>query len=261
LPGISLLSVEPSVIFLQRLLYFQHKNKRIFMNIESRRVSIWGDSILKGVVLDDTNGRYRVLENNCVKRFADITGSVIKNNASFGMTATKALERIRRAVERKPPVCDDFVIIEFGGNDCDFNWSEVSANPDSPHLPKTPIDLFGTTLQSIIDLFKSFRIKPIFMALPPLDPARYFSWISRGLNADNILRWLGDVNLIYRWQEAYNEVVTQTAVDNDLQFINIRKCFLVSNNFSSKLCTDGIHPNEEGHQSILESVLDYVEAV
>ncbi|GAB1484144.1 SGNH/GDSL hydrolase family protein [Treponema sp.] len=231
------------------------------MNIESRHVSIWGDSILKGVILDDTDGRYRVLENNCVKRFADITGSVIKNNASFGMTATKALERIRRAVGRNPPVVDDLVLIEFGGNDCDFNWPEISADPESPHLPKTPIDLFGTTLQSIVDLFKGFSIKPILMALPPLDPARYFSWISRGLNAENILGWLGDVNLIYRWQEAYNEVVTQTAVANDLQFINIRKSFLVSNNFSSKLCTDGIHPSEEGQKVILKSVLDYVEAV
>ena len=39
------------------------------MNIENRHISIWGDSIMKGVILDETEGRYRVLEENCVHKF------------------------------------------------------------------------------------------------------------------------------------------------------------------------------------------------
>ena len=228
------------------------------MNLEKRRISIWGDSIMKGVVLDSTDGRYRVLENNCVNRFAAITGSAITNHAGFGMTAGKALERIGRAIERNAPAKDEIVLLEYGGNDCDFNWADIAANPDGLHLPKTPIEQFGTLLQSIIDLFKSLSIKPILMSLPPLDPGKYFAWLSRGLNVENLRNWLGDINRIYRWQEAYNAVVGQTANDNDLRLIDVRKNFLVSADYGSLICADGIHPNAAGQESILESVLSYV---
>jgi lysophospholipase L1-like esterase len=228
------------------------------MNLENKRISIWGDSILKGVVLDDKDGRYHILENNCVDRFAGITGSAITNHAGFGMTTGKALERINRALARKPPEADEIVLLEYGGNDCDFQWAEVAADPKGVHLPKTPIDQFGTMLQSIIDLFKSLNIRPILMALPPLDPLKYFAWISRGLNIENIRSWLGDVHRIYRWQEAYNDIVVQTANDNDLRIIDVRKAFLVCDDYGSKFCSDGIHPNEAGHDTILGSVLSYV---
>ncbi len=231
------------------------------MNLENRPISVWGDSILKGVVLDEANGRYRVLENNCVDRFAGITRSRITNHAGFGMTTGKALERIRRALAGKPPAADEIVLLEYGGNDCDFRWAEVAADPRGVHLPKTPIDRFGSLLQSIIDLFKSVNVKPILMALPPLHPQRYFAWLSRNLNKDHIRTWLGDINRIYRWQEAYNDIVVQTANDNDLRFIDVRKDFLVCDDYDSKFCADGIHPNEAGHETILGSVLAYVNRV
>ncbi|MFA6504786.1 MAG: SGNH/GDSL hydrolase family protein [Treponemataceae bacterium] len=231
------------------------------MDLENRQISIWGDSILKGVVLDETDGRYHVLRNSCVNQFAELTGTEISNHASFGMTTGKAFERIKRAFARELPDKDDIVVLEYGGNDCDFNWAEVAADPERKHLPKTPIDQFGTLFQSIIDLFKSVRIMPVIMALPPLDPGKYFAWLSRGLNVENLRAWLGDVNRIYRWQEAYNDIVGQLANDNGLRLINVRKDFLVSDNYGSLICADGIHPNESGHASILHSVLSYVRGV
>jgi len=131
------------------------------MNLQNVHINIWGDSILKGVVLDETNGRYQVLQNNCVDRFASLTGSIIDNHSSFGMTTGKALERIKRSLVRKAPDRSDIVLIEFGGNDCDFLWDEVSAKPGEQHLPKTPIGQFGEALQAIIDLFRSIDIKPV----------------------------------------------------------------------------------------------------
>jgi acyl-CoA thioesterase I len=231
------------------------------MDLTNRNVSIWGDSIMKGIVFDDTDGRYRVLEKNCVNRFAEITGTTITNHARFGMTAGKGYERIKRALELATPDKDEIVLLEYGGNDCDFEWAEVAANPDATHLPRTPIDQFGTILQSIIDLFQSLRITPILMSLPPLDPCKYFAWFSRGLNQETLHRWLGDVHRIYRWQEAYSNIVVDTAIRNDLRIINVRKDFLVSDNCGSMICTDGIHPNESGQESILQSVLSYVSGV
>jgi len=228
------------------------------MDIKNSHISIWGDSILKGVVLDEASGRYRVLENNCVDRFARLTGSVIRNHASFGMTTGKAIDRIGKSLERDAPRPDDIVLIEFGGNDCDFHWDEVSADPAGIHLPKTPLASFGQAMQTIIDLFKSLDIKPVLMALPPLEPGRFLDWVSRGLDKAKILSWLGDVQRIYRWQEAYSDVVVKTAMDNDLRIVDVRKDFLVADDYAGKFCADGMHPSEAGHDTILESFLSYV---
>jgi len=231
------------------------------MKLENRHIDIWGDSIMKGIILDEAEGRYKVPENNFVKLFSENTGARITNHASFGMTSIKASERITRNIERVPPNPDDIVIIEFGGNDCDYHWNEISKNPDKEHLPKTPINVFGKSLQDIIDKFTSLSIKPILMTLPPLEPFRYFEWISQGLEKVNILKWLGDINKIYRWQEAYNGIIQQKAVTNGLRIINIRNAFLVADHYLERFCKDGIHPNLLGQQTILDSCLDYIKAV
>lgn len=238
-----------------------NKEEDSSMNIENRHISVWGDSILKGIVRDDTTQGYRVLERNCVNRFAESTGSTVSNHASFGMTARKAFERICRSVLRTPPLENDIVLIEFGGNDCDFKWNEISETPDMAHDPKTPLAVFSTTLQSIVDAFKSFKISPILMSLPPLEPNRYFEWVSRGLNGKNILKWLDDVNKIYRWQEVYNDAIVDIARKNDLNLIDVRKGFLISDRYTSLICDDGIHPNERGHETIYTTFMDFLKAV
>lgn len=231
------------------------------MQLANRKISIWGDSILKGIILDESQSRYVVLKNNCVDRFAQETNAIITNHASFGMTTVKAFERITRSLERRPPVAQDIILVEFGGNDCDYHWAEISEQPDKEHLPNTPIDKFAEVLQSIIEAFKSFSIDPILMTLPPLEPTRYFNWISKGLSKENILKWLGDVNKIYRWQEAYNEIIVDTAQTQGLRLINTRNKFLTADHFADRLCADGIHLNEAGHDTLLDSFLGYVHSL
>jgi len=231
------------------------------MNIENRHISVWGDSILKGIVRDDTSDGYRILDANCVSRFASSTGSTVNNHASFGMTTVKAYDRIERSVKRNPPQENEIVLIEFGGNDCDFKWNEISDSPDLHHEPKTPIAQFSANLQSIIDAFKSFDLSPILMSLPPLEPNHYFEWVSRGLSRANILKWLDDVNKIYRWQEVYNDTVVDLARTNDLRLIDVRKTFLMSDHYVSMICDDGIHPNERGHDAIYSTFMDFLQAI
>lgn len=227
------------------------------MDMTEKKITIWGDSILKGVILDEQDGRYKVMKNSSINNFAEITGYSVKNNAYFGMTSTKALNRMAAAVEKQDFGENDIVIIEFGGNDCDFNWSEVASAPESIHQPNTPIVNFKESLQKMVTMFRQKGVNPILMNLPPLEPERYFNWISRGLNKDNILHWLGDVAKIYRWQEAYNNAVEWIARQNGCKLIDVRESFLISSNYSSQFCVDGIHPNEKGHQKILESLLGF----
>lgn len=227
------------------------------MELVNKNIIIWGDSILKGVILDDEDGRYKVMKSNSISSFAEITGCNVKNNAYFGMTSTKALNRITTAVDKQPLNKDDIVIIEYGGNDCDFNWSEIANAPDAMHQPKTTIPNFKNSLQNIIDIFKKKGVTPILMNLPPLEPERYFQWVSRGLNKENLLGFLGDISKIYRWQEAYSSAAEWIARQNNCRLLNVRESFLICNNYSSQFCTDGIHPNEKGHKKILESLLAF----
>jgi len=231
------------------------------MNIVDRRIHVWGDSVLKGIVLDEEKETYRVFGDNSVARFGTATGSRIVNHSSFGMTAGKALERIERSLERNPLEDGDIILVEFGGNDCDYAWGGISENPDGPHSPKTPLDSFRALMQSIIGIFTYNGVSPVLMTLPPLEPNRYFDWISRGLDRGNILRWLGDVNKIYRWQEAYNDAVAEIARENSLRLIDVRKNFLVSPRYSELLCADGIHPSPAGHNEMFGAFMTYVEAI
>ena len=70
--------------------------------------------------------------------------------------------------------------LEFGGNDCDFDWKLISECPDDIHLPKTPLDELESLYCQIIDDVSESGSKPVLFTLPPLGAKRYFSWISRG---------------------------------------------------------------------------------
>ena len=101
-------------------------------------VTVYGDSILKGVLLE--NGKYRT--ERCWERsLAALYGLVIKNSSRFGSTLEKALSLIRRDAEKKYPG-GEVAVLEFGGNDCDYDWAAISAEPDGIYDCKTPPERF-----------------------------------------------------------------------------------------------------------------------
>lgn len=92
-----------------------------------------------------------------------------------------------------PRLAPDYVLIEFGGNDCDFDWNAVAESPASDHRPKTELTRFTDTLGRCVESVRRIGKKPILMTLPPLVAPRYFSKISDGDSekGKNILKWLG----------------------------------------------------------------------
>jgi lysophospholipase L1-like esterase len=106
----------------------------------------------------------------------------------------------------------------------------------------------------MITALKAKGIVPVLVSLPPLDAERYFAWVSRnGLNKQNILRWLGDVQHIYRWQERYSNAVSALARQHACHFVDVRDAFLSERDLGSLMCADGIHPNRKGH-AVMERV-------
>lgn len=216
-----------------------------------RKVAIWGDSILKGVVFDDVKGAYELLTDNCAALVSRGLGLTIINRSKFGFTIDKGFENLARTL--KSGLDADTVLLEYGGNDCDFDWAAVSEDPDQPHQPHTTLPRFRQILQQMIDLLRDHQIEPILMSLPPIVGDRYLDFlVSKGLNRDNLLRFLGDAHQIYRWHESYSLAVTQMAAANKCIYVPVRETFLTLRNSPDLICADGLHPNDRGHRLMQE---------
>lgn len=211
-------------------------------------VCVFGDSVTKGVVFDSVLKKYTLLRDCFANRIMGSFPVSIRNYSRFGCTVTKGLELLRRHKGELSQY--DYTVLEFGGNDCDFNWAEVSAEPEREHRPSTPVELFEHKYAELIEEVKSCGSRPVLLSLPPIDAKRYFAWISKGLNPRAILSWLGDVEHIYRWHERYNLAVCRLAKECSVPLIDISSAFLETHHYQDLICEDGIHPNEGGHRLI-----------
>jgi lysophospholipase L1-like esterase len=222
------------------------------------KITAFGDSVLKGVIYEDEH--YRVSHSSFQKICEEYFGITVENKARFGSTIAKGESIFENNLDLIKETDGEYVLLEFGGNDCDFNWKEISENPDKKHLPMSTIADFRTTYISIINEIKSFGKTPVLLSLPPIDSARYFKHISRGLSGDNIMKWLRyDNQYITNWHERYNIEIFKIAIETNVPIIDISTIFLEKKNYSRYLCADGIHPNVEGHKLIATAIKEHVE--
>ncbi len=217
-------------------------------------VTIWGDSVMRGVIYNEEKGRYTLLDENSADRASRRLGLTLNNRARMGCTVTKGLAILKRDLCTE--MACDAALIEFGGNDCDYDWAEIAARPEEEHQPRTSLALFSASLKEMVEAVRMKGILPVMMTLPPIDAERYFRFFTRNdLNGENIRKWLGDVQHIYRWHERYNAAVTRVARECDCPLAGVREAFLSERNVGELLCADGIHPNRKGH-ALIESVLE-----
>ena len=218
-------------------------------------IGVWGDSVMKGVVYDENKSKYTLLSENGADKASRKLGLRLFNRSRMGCTVTKGLQLLKKDLQRPEAACDA-ALIEFGGNDCDYDWAQVAAHPEQDHQPKTPLPLFIAQLRDMIDLVRQKGMQPVMMTLPPLHAQRYFDFFTRnGLSGDSILRWLGDVQHLSRWQERYNAAVMRVAQECGCPLADVRDAFLAERDYGDLLCADGIHPNAKGH-ALMESVLE-----
>lgn len=225
-----------------------------------RSVTVWGDSVMKGVVYDEKRRKYTLLPENGADRASRALGLQLRNRARMGCTVTKGLTIVKKDLTREPE--SEAALIEFGGNDCDFDWSAVAADPDGKHLPKTPLPAFVSQLHELVRLVVQKGVRPVLLTLPPIHAERYFAFFTRpgdngtpGLDGDHILKWLGDVQFIYRWHERYSNAVARVAEECGCILADVREAFLGERHYEDLLCVDGIHPNNRGH-ALMEQVLE-----
>jgi lysophospholipase L1-like esterase len=150
----------------------------------------------------------------------------------------------------------DIAFIEFGGNDSDFDWRAISADPSAKHLPKTPIAEYEKDMREMIGIAQEAGMSVILSTLPPIISERYFDFFSQGgLNRDNILAWLGDKNKIYRFHERYSLALARLSRECGCRLLDLRAAFLEKWDPKPYYCRDGIHPNVDGQILLGEATL------
>jgi len=219
-------------------------------------VTIFGDSILKGILLED--GRYTV-NHEWEERFSDKYGIEIRNQSHMGLTVEKGLSRMENDI-RRGHMPGDYAVIGFGGNDCDYQWEEVAEDPEGEHACHVPAERFCELYRKAIRLVRQAGAKPVCVVPPPIDSEKYLNHIcSGGLNRERILQWLGDANAIYRWEERYARLGEWTAEQEGTMLVDLREPFLAKRRLDCLLCDDGIHPSQEGQALIYESFCSFTD--
>ena len=220
-----------------------------------RKIEVFGDSILRGIQINPLNNRYHIDNRIDVSLLENRFDLDIENRTKFGCTVTKGEQLLNRYLEESSDCAA--VIMNFGGNDCDYNWAEIARNPDGVHEQHTPIQKFVQTYTKLIHTLQEKAIYPIVANLPPLCPQRFFNWFCKDLNKENVLRFLDSINAIYRVQEYYSHTVEEIARTTGALFVDIRGTFLKRYRIEHFLCADGIHINTEGQGLITEAFVNF----
>lgn len=218
-------------------------------------ICIYGDSLMKATVPAERK-RYQFLIGEYLDRILDAFPYKVVNRAKFGAPVTKGAALLSQDLSHN--IVAKYTLIEYGGNDCNFDWAAISAAPEAEHQPKTPLTTFRNTLESMVDLLLKAGSQPVLMTLPPIDAEKYLDAIcaEEGCDREKILRWLGDTNMIYRYHELYSAAVSELAVRRNLPLVDVRTRFLDKFNYRDLISEDGIHPSGKGYSIMYGAFYD-----
>ena len=115
------------------------------------KIICFGDSLTRGVSV--VKGRLRILKDNypaflqelfTQKGEKDIT---VINKGVFNDNSDLMLSRLEKDVISEHP---DYVILEVGGNDCNFKWNEVIEKPEEEHQAIVSLDRYLANISTLV---------------------------------------------------------------------------------------------------------------
>lgn len=211
--------------------------------------SIFGDSVFKGARYDSASGKCVVNDRFGLDETARKAGLTVRNFSKFGCTVTKALSYVQKMFTK---IDSDIVLMNFGGNDCNFDWQAIAESPLDMHRPNTELDQFVDSYNKMIDFVLEKRSLPVVATLLPVQDKKYIDYVCkvRNLDRDNVMSWVKDSNFsLSDHQKAYSDAVAQIAAKRGIPLIDLRSAFS-GRNSSSLIGPDGIHPNARGQKVI-----------
>ena len=222
------------------------------------KVTALGDSLTKGVVLTEAN-KYSLTEHSYLDIVSRELDLQISNYGRYGSTIDMGDTMIRRHSD--DIASSQYTFIEYGGNDCDFDWMKIADSPLDDYAPKTRLEDFKKGFIQLINKIRELGSRPIIMSLPPILSTPYFSFFSRFMSEEqkrNVINWLGgSTDIISRWHESYNRALFMIAKETQTPIIDITTPFdTFRGDISTLYCADGIHPNAQGHRMIATTIIN-----
>ncbi|MCR5253031.1 MAG: SGNH/GDSL hydrolase family protein [Treponema sp.] len=216
------------------------------------KILVIGDSILKGAVTGTDSGHlFDIIENSSLNLAQKVLGFEMDNQSVFGNVISKGQRKLNKMLERGETA--DFCIVEFCGNDSDYDWALVSEDPNEAHQMRTPFEDYLRMYDEMIKTLREHKITPVIMISPALCADRWFNHITNGHNKENILNFLsGDIEKPFKNQRLYDDALVEYAKKNNVQTVNMREPMLATGHFDDLMCQDGIHPNEAGYRFMSE---------
>ena len=220
-------------------------------------IVVFGDSILKGVITTpESKNLFDVTENDSLTLAQKELDFELDNRSIYGNITSKGLVKLQKYLEKCSKgelQAADFCIIEFGSNDCDYDWNifpQDQAAPDFSSIqPKVPFDLYLENLTQMVNLCRAHKITPLIMNLIPYICDRWFKTIAKAHNEEAMLAFLkGSADTLGQNQARYQKALMDFAAKNKVQTIDAWTLFSSAPDAASLMCEDGIHPNETGYE-------------
>ena len=224
--------------------------------MEKISLVVFGDSILKGVVtIPESKNLFDVTENDSLSLAQKKLGFELDNRSIYGNITSKGLVKLQKYLEKGGQA--DLCVIEFGSNDCDYDWNIFAPGAQLPSFdtipPKVPMNDYLANLEAMVKLCREHKITPIIMNLIPYICDKWFKTIVKGHDEEAILRFLdGSTETLGKNQQRYYTALMDFASQNNLQVIDAWKLFSTLDKQEKYMCDDGIHPNEEGYKLLAD---------
>lgn len=219
-----------------------------------KKIVALGDSITKGVIYDGE--RYKILPDCFVNQCAEEMNIPIDNYSRMGCTISRGTQIAEQHADEISK--SDITLVEFGGNDSDFCWTDIASAPTDSHYPMTELPTFRQMYRDLIARIRQLGSKPILMTLPLIDYKRFYAFVTRNMgeqDRSNVLSWLGgQEERIRNYHDLYSLAVYQIGYQERVPVLDITSPFLHNQDYLPYLCVDGIHPSEQGHSLMAVSV-------
>ena len=219
-----------------------------------KKIVALGDSITKGVIYDGE--RYKILPDCFVNQCAEEMNIPIENYSRMGCTISRGTQIAEQHADEISK--SDITLVEFGGNDSDFCWTDIASAPTDSQYPMTELPTFRQMYRDLIARIRQLGSKPILMTLPLIDYKRFYAFVTRNMgeqDRSNVLSWLGgQEERIRNYHDLYSLAVYPIGYQERVPVLDITSPFLHNQDYLPYLCVDGIHPSEQGHSLMAVSV-------
>lgn len=204
------------------------------------RIFVFGDSIGQGF-FDSHGGWVQRLANDFHSRTlksmsrGEDNWTVLFNQGISGDTAEGVLHRMKPEVEaRRMGKDEEMIVIAIGTNDAILRENHVV----------TDVYDFQETLEHLADGAHKLTDNVVFVGLPAVDEAQTNPW----KHSSTGKQWFNErLNL-------FEDAIKQVAFNKDAAFIPAHDEFIKQLQEGKDLLSDGLHPNDKGHQLIYDIV-------